>query len=74
MTESIIENIPISAPNKYYFTAQARRAHVRAYQTNGESMIGYCEKHHLALSTFKAWVTKYGEKKAAPGFVPRKGQ
>lgn len=51
-------------------TTQARRAHVRAYQANGESMVAYCEKNHLALSTFKAWVVKYGERKIAPGFIP----
>ena len=62
-------NLPIEQ-HKKYFTVQARRAHVRAYQTSGESMIAYCDKHHLALSTFKAWVTKYGEKKIPAAFVP----
>ncbi len=51
-------------------TTQARRAHVRAYQACGEPMVAYCEKNHLALSTFKAWVAKYGEKKMAPNFIP----
>ena len=63
MIEKIEENILQIEPEKKFFTAQARRAHVRAYQSSGESMIAYCDKHHLALSTFKTWVTKYGEKK-----------
>ena len=63
MTESISENISRSVLKKYYFTAQVRRAHVRAYQISGESMVAYCKKNHFALSTFKAWVTKYGKKK-----------
>lgn len=70
MTEIAPDNNLQPMPNKYYFTAQARRAHVRAYQADGKSMIEYCEKHSLALSTFKAWVTKYGEKKTVPGFIP----
>jgi hypothetical protein len=71
--ETMIKN-PVNQlrtePDKKLFTAQAQRAHVRAYQSNGESMIAYCDKHHLALSTFKAWVTKYGEKKIPAAFVP----
>lgn len=62
-------NIEIN-PSKNFLTAQARRAHVRAYQADGESMIAYCDKHRLALSTFKSWVTKYGEKKIPAAFVP----
>jgi hypothetical protein len=47
MTENNSENnLPI-AQHKKYFTAQARRAHVRAYQASGESMVAYADKHHL---------------------------
>lgn len=67
---NISENNLQIEPGKKFFTAQARRAHVREYQTSGESMIVYCDKHHLALSTFKTWVTKYGEKKIPAQFVP----
>lgn len=70
MSEDNPQNNLQAPPNKYYFTAQARRAHVRQYQSNSETMIAYCEKNHLALSTFKAWVSKYGEKKAAAAFIP----
>ena|SRR5438552_374579 len=56
-------------PKTKQLTAQARRAHVRAYQASNDSMIVYCEKNHFALSTFKVWVTKYGEKKTTPGFI-----
>lgn len=70
MIENNIENNIETNPSKIFLTAQARRSHVRAYQTSGESMIAYCDKHHLALSTFKAWVTKYGEKKIPAQFVP----
>jgi hypothetical protein len=70
MIEANPENsVPIN-PDKKYFTAQARRAHVREYQSSGESMIMYCDKRQLALSTFKLWVTKYGEKKIPAAFVP----
>lgn len=57
-------------PGKKFFTAQARRAHVCEYQSSGEPMIAYCDKRHLALSTFKTWVKKYGEKKIPARFVP----
>lgn len=68
--EKIAENnLPVEQ-HKKYFTAQARRAHVREYQFSGKSMIVYCDQHHLALSTFKTWVTKYGEKKIPAQFVP----
>lgn len=58
------------AEPKRFLSAQARRVHVKAYQVSGESIIAYCEKHHLALSTFKSWVRKYGEKKISPAFIP----
>ena len=70
MIEKIAENNLQMAPSRKFFTAQARRAHVREYQASDESMIVYCDKHHLALSTFKTWVTKYGEKKIPAQFVP----
>lgn len=70
MIEKIEENNLQIEPNKKFFTAQARRAHVREYQASNESMIAYCDKHHLSLSTFKTWVTKYGEKKIPAAFVP----
>ena len=70
MVENISENNLQIEPGKKFFTAQARRAHVREYQMSGESMIVYCDKRHLALSTFKTWVTKYGEKKVPAQFVP----
>src|SRR3990167_6521331 len=70
MIENKPENNLKIEPGKKFFTAQARRAHVRSYQASGESMIVYCEKHHLALSTFKTWVTKYGEKVIPAQFVP----
>ena len=71
MSEDNSQNdLQTPAPNKYYFTAQARRAHVRAYQVSGETMIAYCEKNHLSLSTFKTWVSKYGEKKVPAAFIP----
>lgn len=70
----MMENSPVNnlqrEPGKKFFTAQARRVHVRAYQSSGESMIAYCDKHHLALSTFKTWVTKYSEKSVLAAFVP----
>lgn len=69
MESSPVNNLQIE-PGKKFFTAQARRAHVREYQSSGESMIVYCDKHHLSLSTFKTWVTKYGEKKVPAQFVP----
>lgn len=70
MTENNAENnLPIEQ-HKKYFTAQARRAHVRAYQASGESMVAYAGKHHLVLSTFKGWVTRHGEKVIPAAFVP----
>ena len=56
--------------HKKYFTAQARRAHVRAYQVSGESMVAYADKNRLVLSTFKGWVTRYGEKAIPAAFIP----
>lgn len=70
MIESNLENNLEAEQHKKYFTAQARRAHARAYQTSGESMVAYASKHHLVLSTFKGWVTRYGEKKIPAAFVP----
>lgn len=70
MADNISENNLQIEPGKKFFTAQARRAHVREYQMSGESMIVYCDKRHLALSTFKTWVTKYGERKIPARFVP----
>lgn len=70
MMEDNSENNLQVEPCKKFFTGQMRRAHVRAYQISGESMIAYCGKHHLALSTFKSWVTKYGEKIIPASFVP----
>lgn len=70
MIENNSENNLQAEPCKKFFTAQAKRAHVRAYQTSDDSMISYCDKHHLALSTFKVWVTKYGEKRVPAAFVP----
>lgn len=51
-------------------SAQARRAHVRAYQSSNDSMTDYCAKHHLSLVAFKIWVSRYGEKKISPSFIP----
>lgn len=62
-------NLPIEQ-HKKYFTAQARRAHVRAYQAAGESMVAYVDKNRLVLSTFKGWVTRYGEKAIPAAFIP----
>lgn len=70
MTENTLENNLPTEQHKKYFTAQARRAHVRAYQASGESMVAYADKHHLVLSTFKGWVTRYGEKVIPAAFVP----
>jgi len=56
--------------NKKFLTPEARCAHVREYQASGKSMIVYCEKHQIVLSTFKNWVRKYGLKKASGQFVP----
>lgn len=70
MIENNPDNNPQTEAGKKFFTVQARRVHVRSYQTSGESMIAYCNKHQLALSTFKTWVTKYGEKKVPAAFVP----
>ena len=70
MIEKAEENNLQTEVVRKFFTAQARRAHVREYQSANESMIMYCDKHHLALSTFKTWVTKYGEKKIPTEFVP----
>lgn len=49
--------------------AQARRAHVRAFESGTDTMVRYCELHRLALSTFKNWVPRYGEKEK-PAFIP----
>ena len=70
MIENNLENNLPTEQHKRYFTAQARRAHVRAYQASGESMVAYAGKHHLVLSTFKGWVTRYGEKVIPSAFVP----
>ena len=70
MIENNSENNLQIERHKTYFTAQARRAHVREYQASDESMIAYCDKHHLVLSTFKIWVARYGEKKIPSAFVP----
>ena len=64
------ENSPTQNIKYAYLSTQAKRAHVRAYQSTGQTMIAYCEQTHLALSTFKAWVSKYGEKKSVTGFIP----
>lgn len=70
MSDNIIKNKPLSKPNKYYLSAQARRAHVRAYESSDGSMPEYCEKHHLSLMAFKIWVSRYGEKKLSSNFIP----
>lgn len=64
------ENNLAKNSRKKFLTAQARRAHVRAYQFGNESMIAYCDKHNVVLSTLKSWVKKYGEKKMPAQFVP----
>ncbi len=62
---------PLSpAENKKHFTGQTRRAHVKAYQASGETMVVYSEKHNLGLSTLKRWVSNYGEKKVPGAFIP----
>ena len=70
MSDSGVENKSLSIPNKYYMTAQARRAHVRAYQLSNDSMIEYCEKHRLSLTAFKIWVSRYGDKPLSSHFIP----
>lgn len=70
MTENNSANILKIEPGKKFFTRQARRAHVHAYQTSGKSMLAYVAQHQLVLSTFKGWVTRYGEKIAPSQFVP----
>ena len=70
MTENNSENNLQIEPGKNFFTRQARRAHVRAYQVSKESMIAYVARHQLVLSTFKGWVSRYGEKVIPAQFVP----
>lgn len=70
MSDNSIENKPLSKPNKYYLSAQARRAHVRAYESSNDSMPEYCKKHHLSLIAFKIWVSRYGERKLSATFIP----
>lgn len=69
MSDSIENKSPLK-PNKYYMSAQACRAHVRAYQSGNDSMTDYCEKNHLSLMAFKIWISRYGEKKTPPDFIP----
>src|SRR3990167_4038174 len=49
--------------------AQARRAHVRAFESGTDTMVKYCEAHSLPLSTFKNWVPRYGNKQKS-AFIP----
>lgn len=70
MIKNNLKNTLEIEPPKKYFTTQDKRVHVRTYQSSNESMIAYCDKHQLALSTFKSWVKKYGEKKMPAAFVP----
>ena len=70
MTEINSADILQIEPGKKFFTRQARRAHVHAYQTSGESMVAYVARYQLVLSTFKGWVTRYGEKVIPAQFVP----
>lgn len=66
-----ITNPPLPpAENKKHFTGQTRRAHVKAYQASGDTMLAYSEKHDLGLSTLKRWVSNYGEKKVPGTFIP----
>jgi hypothetical protein len=58
MSDNSIENKPPSKPNKYYLSTQARRAHVRAYESSDDSMPEYCEKYHLSLMAFKIWLSR----------------
>jgi hypothetical protein len=70
MSDDMIKSNPPAKPNKYYMSAQARRAHVRAYQSGNDSMTDYCEKNHLSLMSFKIWLSRYGEKKISSDFIP----
>ncbi|OGT42318.1 MAG: hypothetical protein A3F13_07330 [Gammaproteobacteria bacterium RIFCSPHIGHO2_12_FULL_40_19] len=49
--------------------AQARRAHVRVFESGTDTMVRYCEAHSLPLSTFKNWVSRYSDKQK-PAFIP----
>jgi transposase-like protein len=49
--------------------AQARRAHVRAFESGADTMARYCELHGLTITTFKNWVSRYSDNQK-PAFIP----
>lgn len=61
--------IPDKPKRPVYFTAQAKRSHVNAFESTGKTMTSYCEVHGIPLSTFSTWITRYG-KKQPTAFVP----
>ena len=43
-------------------TTQTKRFHVQSFESSNKTMTAYCEEHEIAISTFSAWVSKYGVK------------
>ena len=50
-------------------TLKLKRFHVQSFESSNKTMTAYCEEHKIAISTFSAWVSQYGQKEAE-GFVP----
>ena len=69
----MFNNNGIVAPEKpkrqIQFTTQTRRTYVQSFESSNKTMTAYCEEHGIPISTFSAWVTKYGKRQQA-GFVP----
>lgn len=59
-------NKPIRQAN---LTTQSRRSHVNAFELGAQTMTSYCKTHSIPISTFSAWVTKYGKKQKS-AFAP----
>lgn len=57
------------ARRRVQFTVQARRSHVNAFELGTQTMTAYCKQHRIPISTFSAWVTKYGKNQRS-GFSP----
>ena len=65
---------PARVKIKHFVSAEAREAHVKAWQASGLTMSAYCREHGLALSSFSVWVGKSKDKKSVKGkrFFPVK--
>lgn len=60
MTE--LTSIDKEKPAHLKLSAQARRAHVKAYMESKQSMVSYSRAHHIPESTFYSWIQTYGNK------------